>query len=114
MNSKKVYTVKNIVFIILTVIATFWFIFALLSGSDGTLIGFLKNSPNALPWLILYALIYAAYKWQRIGGILLTLLGIMTFFMFDAREQPIIIPMIPLPLVAIGIYLIWNYYKNKN
>ena len=51
--------------IILLIISSFWFVFALFSGSEmyGVgLKGVLMNSPNALPWLLLLVFNYIAYK----------------------------------------------------
>ena len=61
------------------------FVFALLSGSEtfgGGIKGILKNSPNALPWLILLILVVIAWKWELVGGILITLLGILALGFF--------------------------------
>ena len=62
------------------------FIFALLSGSGdygGGLKGILYNSPNALPWLVLLILLFVAWKWELIGGILITLVGLVALYFFN-------------------------------
>ncbi len=56
---------------ILLVVAAFWFVFALLSGSEeygGGIIGIMKNSPNAIPWLILFGAVYCAWRWRLVGA----------------------------------------------
>lgn len=48
---------------LLLAITTIVFVFALVSGSEsygGGLIGIIKNSPNAFPWLLLFGLNYLA------------------------------------------------------
>ena len=63
---------------ILLIISVFWFVFALLSGSadyGGGLKGILMNSPNALPWLLLLFLVYIAFKWELVAGVLIGLMG---------------------------------------
>jgi|GEM_PF-527574 len=62
------------------------FLFALLSGSEGYgggIAGIIKNSPNAIPWLILLVLVFIAWKWELIGGILVTVLGIALLYFFN-------------------------------
>ena len=62
---------KTVSISVLVLIAVFWFVFALLSGAEeygGGFMGVVKNSPNAIPWLILFGFIYGAYKKELIGG----------------------------------------------
>ena len=69
----------------LLVVLTLAFIFALLSGSGdygGGIKGLLKNSMNAAPWLIMLIFLFVAWKWELIGGILITLLGFGAMFLF--------------------------------
>ena len=61
MNKNKIakilrYTARTI----LLFISIFWFVFALLSGAEeygGGVKGIITNSPNALPWLLLFVLV---------------------------------------------------------
>ena len=62
------------------------FIFALLSGANdygGGLIGIIKNSPNALPWAALLVVLFIAWKKEKIGGVILTALGIVLVYFFN-------------------------------
>jgi hypothetical protein len=65
------------------------FLFALLSGSEGYgggIMGIIKNSPNAIPWAILLLIVFVAWKWELIGGILIVVLGIAMFYFFNFRS----------------------------
>ena len=75
---------RNIARYTLLVLSVTVIIFALLSGSEnygGGIAGIIKNSPNAIPWLILLFLVYIAWKRELTGGIIIILSGIwMTYF----------------------------------
>ncbi len=94
------------------------FVFALLSGSEGSgegIKGIIKNSPNALPWLVLIVLVLVAWKWELVGGILITLIGIgaMIFFgIFTGKLAvgTLIISLIPFIL---GVFLILSWWLSK-
>ena len=95
---------------VLLLVAIFWFVFALLSGSaelGGGWRGILENAPNAAPWAVLFILVFIAWKWEMIGGILIALLGILSIFMFDALEQPFVFLAISLPLILLGGCFLW-------
>lgn len=62
------------------------FLFALISGSEdygGGFSGIVQNSPNTLPWIPLLIAIYVAWRWERIGGALIFLLGIFLVYFFS-------------------------------
>jgi hypothetical protein len=102
---------------VLLIVASFWFVFALLSGSEeygGGLKGILMNSPNALPWLLLFAFVYVAWRWELIGGILVALMGLYTAFFFDALESPIVFLLISVPLMLLGGLFIASWHLTKN
>jgi len=94
------------------------FVFALMSGAEGFgggIKGIIKNSPNALPWLILLILVVIAWKWELVGGILITLLGILAlgfFGIFTANFSigTLIICLIP---VILGSFLILSWYLSR-
>ena len=70
---------RNIARYSLLIIGVLIFIFALLSGAEklgGGIMGIIKNSPNALPWALLLILVYVAWKWELVGGIIVTGLGL--------------------------------------
>lgn len=94
--------------LLLLSISLFWFTFALLSGAaelGGGVKGIILNSPNALPWLILLALNYVTFKWPRTGGVLLTIISVLTVFAFDGLKQPLILLTISLPVLILGVWI---------
>ena len=94
---------------VLLVISIFWFVFALLSGAadyGGGVRGILMNSPNALPWLLLLILVYIAFKWELVGGILIGLMGILTIFAFNTFRHLFVLFAISIPLIILGGFLI--------
>ena len=102
---------------ILLTVSSFWFIFALSSGAEeygGGLKGVLMNSPNALPWLLLFLLIYVAWKKELIGGFLITLLGLLSIAFFKTYEHFIVFMLVSLPLILLGGSLMVSYYLDKN
>jgi len=101
---------------VLIVVVTFWFIFALLSGSEeygGGLKGIILNSPNALPWLLLGVLVYVAFKWELMGGLLIAGMGVFTVFFFNAYKSPLVFFAISVPLIVLGGLLIGIRYLTK-
>ena len=76
--------VARIILLIITILVV---IFALLSGSEGYgggLMGIVKNSPNALPWFLLFGLNYLVWKKEFLGGIILTIFGIAITIFFNS------------------------------
>ncbi len=90
---KKIQTaniLRNIARYSLLCLSVLVFIFALLSGSEdygGGLSGIIQNSPNALPWLLLLALTFIAWKWELIGGIIITVIGLYMVYFFNFEGQ---------------------------
>ena len=93
----------NIARYTLLIIGVLLFLFALASGADGYgggIHGIIKNSPNALPWLALLIFLVIAWKWELVGGILITVLGLfvtgfMAFRLMPSRDNVfLIIPLI--------------------
>ena len=100
----------------LIIITTFWFIFALLSGSEKLgrgLKGILKNIPNALPWLLLFVIVYIAWKREFIGGLVITFIGLFTIFFFQTYKSLITLLGISLPLLIIGVSLLLSWQLTK-
>ncbi|OYT16077.1 MAG: hypothetical protein B7C24_09705 [Bacteroidetes bacterium 4572_77] len=95
------------------------FIFALLSGSEaygGGFMGILKNSPNALPWLVFLATIWLAWKWPLLGGILLNILGIFSLFFFVFSSPVFHWPVFVLSIIimSIGCLFLASWYLSAN
>ena len=106
---------RNIARYSLLVIGILVFIFALLSGAEDYGEGFkgiIKNSPNALPWLLLLVLIYVAWKWKLIGGIIITILGfgMLYFFNFSGSNLFLITFILCLLIIALGSCFILSWY----
>lgn len=102
---------------VLLVLAVFWFGFALLSGAgDLSGGGLIQNVPNALPWLLLFVLVYIAWKWELIGGLLVISGGIFTIFFFNALASPVVLWAISLPFIVLGglFVLSWHTAKQKS
>ena len=101
---------------ILILVGAFWFVFALLSGAEelgGGVMGVVKNSLNALPWLILFAFVFIAWKWEIIGGSIISVMGVLTIFMFDAYKEPVVFLLISLPLMLLGGALVIAGYLSR-
>ena len=101
---------------VLVIVAAFWFVFALLSGSEdygGGIKGLILNSPNALPWLLLGVLVYVAFKWELVGGLLIAGMGVLTVFFFHAYKSAFVFFAIPVPLVVLGGFLVVSWYLTK-
>ncbi len=75
-----------------------------------------------IPSFILLALLLIAWKWEYIGGIIFTILGLgFSPFIFKHNYDMNhsiwmsmgIIAMITLPFVVVGILFIMSYFQNK-
>lgn len=89
--------------ILLIVLAAGLVVFSAMSGAESG--GFLKNLPNALPWVLLLLFACLALQWQIIGGVLTLVFGIFTIFFFNALESAFVLSVISLPLIIIGLIL---------
>ena len=103
----------------LLILSLLIFVFALLSGSEkygGGIGGIIKNSPNALPWLILLLLILIAWKWELVGGIIITGLGIamVYFFNFSGPNFFLMTFILMLLIVLLGSFFIISWYLTKS
>jgi len=102
--------------IIILIIAVLFFIFALLSGSEeygGGINGVLMNSPNALPWLVLFLLVGVAWKWEKIGGWFFILFAIFSVFFFNVFKSPGVLLFVTLPILLVGILFLISSKFNK-
>jgi hypothetical protein len=92
----------------LILVCLFWFVFALLSGAEelgGGVGGVLRNSPNALPWVVLALLIALAFRFERAGGAMIVLAGGLAALQFNAVQAWQTMALIPLPVVLCGVAL---------
>lgn len=102
---------------ILLLISAFWFVFALLSGAEGYgggIKGIIMNSPNALPWLLLLIFVYVAWRWELVGGSIITAMGLFTIFAFNVFNEPFALFLITIPLILLGGFLILSWFLTKD
>ena len=102
----------------LLIIGILVFIFALLSGSEsegGGIMGILKNSPNAIPWLVLLILVLIAWKWELIGGILITIIGLVMvyYFNFSGPNFTLLVFIMTILIAMFGSFFIISWYLRK-
>lgn len=103
----------------LLILGLLTFIFALLSGSEkygGGVKGILQNSPNALPWALLLLLVYIAWKRERLGGILITALGLFLVYFFNVKGNHFywIIFLLTVFITVLGGCFILSSYLRKS
>ena len=109
---------RNLARYTLLVVGIIVFLFALLSGSEdygGGVTGLIQNSPNAFPWLLLLTLVFIAWKWELIGGIIITLLGLFLiyFFNFSGPNFFLITFVITLVITLLGSSFLVSWYLRK-
>ena len=103
--SKTAKIIKRLALIIGISFGVLIFIFALMSGAEAygnDFMAILKNSPNALPWLLFLLLIWFSWKQELMGGLTLMGLGISLFFLFDTFRD------FQWPAFIIAIIVIFN------
>lgn len=91
------------------------FAFALVSGSEaygGGVSGILQNAPNALPWAALLLLTGMAWKWERVGGMVVTLFGIglVIFFNFTGHNFFVVTFILTMLIVILGVLFLLSSY----
>lgn len=78
--------------------------------------GLISNAPNALPWLGLLVLIWVAWKWELIGGVLITLVGAWMVYFFNSGPNfwiTTFLLTLLIPLLGIGLVASWWLRKGK-
>ncbi len=106
---------RNIARFTASVIGILVFIFALLSGAEeygGGINGIIRNSTNALPWLLFFVLIYIAWKWEVVGGIITIILGLTMLYAFNfpAVNFLSIASILAILIIIIGSFFILSWY----
>lgn len=109
---------RNIARYTLLVFGVLIFIFALFSGAEeygNGIKGIIKNSPNAIPGLIFLGLVYVAWRWELIGGILITILGIFALGFFGIFSSNFMVPTLIISLIPVilGSFLIVSWYLSR-
>ncbi len=110
---------RNTARYVLLILGILVFIFALLSGSEGYgggLGGIIRNSPNALPWLILLIMVFIAWKWELAGGIIISLLGLamVYFVIFQANNFFLTTFILTLLIIILGSFFIISWCLRKD
>lgn len=109
--------VRNIIRWVLLLFSVGMFLFALLSGAEGFgggAMGIIRNSPNALPWLLLLVLVYIVWKSELVGGLLLLAFGIGAIFFFNLLTQGWLpFAVIGLPPMVLGVLLLLVHFGDK-
>ncbi|MBN2406333.1 MAG: hypothetical protein JXJ19_01440 [Elusimicrobia bacterium] len=85
--------------------ASFWFVFALFSGSPekgSGLKGVILNSPNSFPWMMLIAVIILSKRYPRICGLLILAMGIASVFFFRTYRYIPVLFLVSIPLLVFG------------
>jgi len=99
---------------ILLIISILIFVFALLSsasGFGGELRCIIKNSPNALSWLLLLIINWIVWKSELVGSILLIVFAIATGFFFGGfSDNLFVLFVITIPLLILAILLILYHF----
>lgn len=93
------------------------FVFALFSGAEGGIQGVIKNSPNALPGAALLVIVYVAWKWELIGGILIILVGLFAtwFICFRGNNFNVAPFIIFFVIIILGSFFVISWYlRQKN
>lgn len=114
----RIRTLRYAVRIILFIVTTFWFIFALLSGAEqygGGFKGVVMNSPNTLPWLVLYAINILVWKFERLGGAILIACALFMTFAFDVLEGNWgVLWVAVVPLLILGTTSVYCGFNSNN
>lgn len=81
----------KISYIIAFSVGAILFIFSLISGTEefgGGISGIIKNSPNALPWVLFLLIIAGSIRWKKAGALILAIysFGILYFFNFSGQN----------------------------
>lgn len=97
----------------------FTFILALISGSEeylDRLQGIIHNFPNALPWLALLILSLITWKFEFVGGIILTAIGLgfVYFFNFSGSNFFWATFLLTLLIPILGSFFLVSHYLRQS
>ncbi|MCK4261744.1 hypothetical protein KAX00_01415 [bacterium] len=93
--------------------AVWWTFFALVSGAGEGLRGLLANAPNALPELVFLVSVAIAWRWEAVGGIMLLLCALGTFFFFHIGRHLFMHLTFVLPPVVAGFLFLASWRKSR-
>ena len=93
------------------------FIFALASGAEyygNDFWAFVKNSPNAFPWLLYLVVVGLAWKKELAGGLIILVFGIFNLFFFGIFDDFLWTTIIIVLLVILnGLMFIGSWWLRK-
>ncbi|MBT8376935.1 MAG: hypothetical protein HKN99_01550 [Winogradskyella sp.] len=92
-------------------------LFSLVSGTEGGdngIYDIIKNSPNAIPWVILIALLFLSKSRSKLAGVLITLIGIgvVYFFNFSGPNFWWITFIVTCLIPVFGLLILLSSYLN--
>lgn len=88
----------------------------MVSGSEGFgegIRGILINSPNAIPWLVLFGFVYVAWRWEHIGASLLLLMSVFTILFFRTYTDVVVFMIISVPLLLLAAAFLFCWYVDR-
>jgi len=109
----RLYWLPRIITIIYAALIT---IFALLSGAESLgsgINGIIRNAPNAIPSLFIWALLYISWRWEKVGGILFIVLAVIFAFFFSTYKSLITFLITVFPLLLVGILFLLSDKLNE-
>lgn len=68
---------------------------------------------HLIPSITLLIILLIAWKYEKVGGIIFMILGIVFTFAFDTYEHAITFLTISLPLIVVGALFLASYYWHK-
>ena len=91
------------------------FTFSLFSGAEGdSVMAVLKNSPNTLPWLILFGLTLLSFKKELTGSLAIVVFGITLFFFFNTGPNFFISTFIlTLIIPTLGLLMLMSWFLER-
>lgn len=103
-------------FIGLAILTGFWAVFALASGAEeygGGIYGLIRNSPNAIPWVVLIGVLVLAWRYPFVGGLIYVGAGVFTLLFFKTYQDAVTFVLITLPYLGLGAALAWAGRKGR-
>ena len=102
----------------LLVMGIITFLFGLVSGAEmehGIINGIIDNSPNALPGLVLLVSTAIAWKYELIGGALITLFGffLVYFFNFTGINFFLTTFILTVLITTLGLFFIASWFIRR-
>lgn len=93
-------------------------LFALLSGAEdygGGIDGILKNFPNALPWFLLLVVLYIAWNWEVVGGIIIIVFGLSVLYVFNFSTTNFlsIASILAFLIIILGAFFVLSWYFER-